>query len=173
MGFITKNANILLLFLILISSIALVFSTVFFQSNFDKINKEYTDKMSELQKASSELNTTLQILQNYRQELALKSEREKEFSEQYTVVESEKKKIVSEKEQLATEKQTIESQLNSAKADLTKALNDLASKTTLAANLEDDLTECEADRDDYKAQRDAKENDLNDCLADLASCNCT
>ncbi|HDD70915.1 MAG TPA: hypothetical protein ENF94_02000 [Candidatus Woesearchaeota archaeon] len=166
MGFITKNANVLLLFLILVSAVALVLSTVFFQSNFDKLNAEYTSKLGELARTSKELNSTMQILQNYRQELELKAEREKEFSTQYTEVQSEKEKVASEKAKLESEKNKLESQLSSVKADLTAALNDLSAKNTLVESLQEDLSDCEADRDDYKSQLDT-------CEAELASCNCT
>ena len=77
MGFITKNANILLLFLILLSSVALVLATVFFQSNFDKINTEYNEKMAKLEEVSKKLK-------EYTTELTIKEEREKEMTEHYS-----------------------------------------------------------------------------------------
>lgn len=173
MGFITKNANILLLFLILISAIALVFSTIFFQSNFDKVNSEYAVKMQELQKASGELNTTLQILQNYRSELTLKSEREKEFTEQYSEVQGEKQKIESEKNELSSQKQTLESELSYTESELLKVKNDLSSKISLVSTLETDLSECVYDKDAFQSALSTKETELDECNLKLVECNCT
>jgi len=173
MGFITKNANILLLFLILVSSVALVFSTVFFQSNFDKINEEYNDKMAELQKASSELNSTKHILLNYREELSLKSAREKEFGEQFSVVQTEKQKIATEKEKLAAQKESLDAELTTTEQEKKKLKNELSSKLSLISSLENDLAECEADKDDCEADLTAKESELDDCEQELDDCNCT
>lgn len=175
MGFITKNANIILLFLILLSSVALVLSTVFFQSNFDSINEEYQTKMMELDKASQELNTTVRILENYRDELEMKDSREKEISEQYTVVQTEKEKVATQKEKLEQQKQSLESELTSTETQLSKAKNDLAAKISLVDSLKADLAECEDDRDTYQSALNNAENNLDACQDDLAECqsNCT
>ena len=49
MAFITKNANLLLLLLIIVSATTLVAATVYFQSNFERLNNLYNDKLGKLE----------------------------------------------------------------------------------------------------------------------------
>ncbi len=67
MGFITKNANLILLLLIMLSATALVGATVFFQVNFERINTEYNQKLQQLQAVSKELETQQALLGKVRE----------------------------------------------------------------------------------------------------------
>ncbi|MBI4148225.1 hypothetical protein HY490_02950, partial [Candidatus Woesearchaeota archaeon] len=100
MGFITNNANIMLLFLIVASATILVGATVYFQTNFSHLNAEYNDKLTKLNEVSRELEAQEAILKKVKEELTLKSVRESEFTEKYTNVREEKEQLTLTKEEL-------------------------------------------------------------------------
>ncbi|MEK6822234.1 MAG: hypothetical protein AABY13_00265, partial [Nanoarchaeota archaeon] len=80
MGYITRNANIILLFLILLSAVALVGATVYFQQRFTVINTEYNAKLAQLKNISTQLEQYQTTLTTAKQELALKGSREEELT---------------------------------------------------------------------------------------------
>src|SRR3970040_1597200 len=108
MGFITKNANIILLFLIFVSATALVGATVFFQMNFERINTEYNQKIQQLQVVSNELQTQQALLNKIKSELSLKAAREEELGERFTEVKETKEQLETTKAQLERSKEQLE-----------------------------------------------------------------
>ncbi|MBW2969773.1 hypothetical protein KY309_00715 [Candidatus Woesearchaeota archaeon] len=172
MSFITKNANIVLLFLILLSSASLVGATVFFQMNFERINTEYQQKLGQLQVVSKELQAQQALLDKVKGELTLKSARESELGEKFTEVRETKEQLESEKVQLERSREQLESELESTESILRNAQVELEAKKDVIQTLteeNDQLTSqvdvCEDQRDDYKDERD-------DCLAAKALCTC-
>ena len=172
MGFITKNANVILLFLILVSATALVGATVFFQMNFERINTEYNQKIQQLQVVSNELQTQQALLNKIKSELSLKAAREEELGERFTEVKETKEQLETTKAQLERSKEQLEEELEStesslrgvqleldAKADALKVVSDENTK------LETQLDVCGDQRSDYKDERD-------DCLTEKAACTC-
>ncbi len=172
MSFITKNANIVLLFLILLSSASLVGATVFFQMNFEKINAEYNQKMQQLQVVSRELQSQQALLGKVKGELSLKVERESELGEKFTEVKETKEQLETQKAQLERSKEQLESELESTETNLRTTQIELdAKKDTIKTltdeneNLESQVDVCIDLRDDYKGERDS-------CLAAKALCTC-
>lgn len=172
MGFINKNANVILLFLILLSSVALVGATVFFQMNFERINTEYNQKVQQLQVVSKELDAQQVILDKIKSELSLKAEREEELGEKFTEVKETKEVLETQKEQLERSQEQLESELESTEGILRSTQSELEAKKDLVATLtgendklESQLDVCEDKQADYKEERD-------DCLADKALCTC-
>ncbi len=172
MGFITKNANSILLFLILLSAASLVGATVFFQMNFEKINTEYNQKVQQLQAVSKELDTQQAILNRIKSELSLKAEREEELGEKFTEVKETKEQLEVQKTQLLTSKEQLETELESTESILRETQAEVEAKKGIIATLTVDNTKlatqldvCEDSRDDYKDERD-------DCLAAKAQCTC-
>ena len=172
MGFITKNANVILLFLILLSSLALVGATVFFQMNFERINTEYNQKVQQLQSISTELEAQQVVLNKIKSELSVKAEREEQLGEKFSEVKETKEVLETQKQQLETSKEQLESELENTESILRGTQNELDAKKDIIKTLEDDnsnleaqVNVCENQRDDYKTDRD-------DCLAAKALCTC-
>ncbi len=172
MSFITKNANMILLFLIMLSAVSLVGATVFFQMNFEKINTEYNQKLQQLQTVSKELQTQQALLDKIKSELTVKTEREEQLGERFTEVKSTAEQLETQKVQLETSKEQLESELENTEGLLTSTRIELEAKKdvidTLTGendNLEAQLNVCENKRDDYKDEKDA-------CLTAKALCTC-
>ncbi len=170
MGFITKNANLILLFLIMLSAVSLVGATVFFQSNFEKITNEYNQKVQQLQTVSKDLQAQQALLDKIKQELSVKTEREEQLGEKFTEVKSTAEQLETQKEQLEKSKDQLESELENTETSLRSTQSELEAKkdiiTTMTAEndkLESQVDVCEDQRDDYKAERDT-------CVAAKAVC---
>ena len=172
MGFITKNANIILLFLIMLSAASLVGATVFFQMNFEKINAEYNQKLKQLQVVSQQLEQEQTMLDKIKSELNVKSEREQQLGEKFTEVktnkeqlETQKKQLETTTEQLQTELQSTNSQLNNAQADVETKKIQIDSLSRQNVDLTANVNVCQRQRDDYKQAKD-------DCVTAKAACTC-
>jgi chromosome segregation ATPase len=172
MGFITKNANVILLFLILLSAASLVGATVFFQMNFEKINTEYNQKVQQLQLVSKELDAQQTILNKIKSELSLKAEREEQLGEKFTEVKTTAEQLETQKTQLERSKEQLESELENTEGVLRSTQVELEAKKDVVKTLtsENDklssqLDVCEDQRADYKEERD-------DCLDEKAQCTC-
>ncbi len=175
MVYITRNANIILLFLILISASALVAATVFFQENFDRINTAYNSKLAQLNQVSEDLKEKQAALDMIKAELTLKAAREEEFASQYTAVKTEKTQLESEKKQLTQVKQSLEKELESTESELQTAKNALEAAKGEAERLKADLAESQATVtalnkkiDDYKDTISALESKVSCLQTELA-----
>jgi len=116
MGFITKNANLLLLMLIVLAALGLVGATVYFQNNFSRINAEYNSKLSELKKISKDLDDQKNLLDQVSAELQLKTAREAEIGGKYTEKVAENVELTGEKKTLEGQVTTLGNNLQTAKA---------------------------------------------------------
>lgn len=163
MAYITRNANIVLLFLILISAGALVAATVFFQENFDRLNKAYTTKLTQLNEVTKDLQEKQAALEQIKSELTLKAAREEEFTQQFTTVREEKTKLAGEKEQLTKLTTDLESELSETQSALVSTRNSLEAlkgeNEILKADLvkaQEDIVRLKSDIDDLEDANDAK-----------------
>ncbi|MBS3125670.1 hypothetical protein J4211_05490 [Candidatus Woesearchaeota archaeon] len=93
MSFINKNANLILLFLIIISAVTLVGATVFFQFKFEEINTEYNQKLQQLHTVSAELDKKQAALDKIQSDLNVKNEREQALGAQYSEVKQNKDQL--------------------------------------------------------------------------------
>jgi hypothetical protein len=84
MAYITRDANYVLLFLIVIAIIIIVGVTIFYKKNFEELNEEYTLKLDELNRISEELAQKQSLLNETQLELGLKAKREEDFPTKYT-----------------------------------------------------------------------------------------
>ncbi len=163
MAYITRNANIVLLFLILVSAAALVSATVFFQENFDRINRAYNTKLTQLNEVTKDLQEKQTALDQIKNELTLKAAREEEFTQQYTSVREEKTKLAGEKEQLTELKESLETELESAESELQATKNSLEAAKGENERLKTDLAKAEYDIDKLKDDVDELQDDVT-CL---------
>lgn len=172
MGFITNNANILLLFLIITSAVTLVAATVFFQTNFDRLNKEYQEKLAKLNAVSRELETQEAILKKVKEELTLKSVRESDFTEKYTSIRDEKQSLETTKKELETKTSKLESDLDHSAKQLMARTKELESKENTIQEKEAQISQLNKDVTLQKLRTKKCENDLNDCQVAKAKCTC-
>jgi len=139
MGYITRNANIILLFIILIAATALVGATVYFQQRFDSINGEYNSKLVQLQNVSSQLEQYQGILTKAREELVLKGSREEELTTKFTDVKSEKETLAEQNDQLLADKQSLQLNLGQTTSKLTLAQNTITVRDATIVGLNSDI----------------------------------
>ena len=161
MSYITKNANLLLLFLIVLIAGSLVGATVYFQARFTNVNGDYDAKLAELKNVTDQVNQYQETLQKAQIELELKSSREEQFTEKYTEAKAttdqlqktsaELEKDVADLTAQVAAKASQVSMLQSPVAELANDLDDEKKKTTdLADELEelDDRADCLESTDD-------------------------
>lgn len=163
MSFINKNANLVLLFLIIISAIALVGATVFFQTRFEDINSEYTQKLEQLRLVSADLEQQQALLNKIKADLNIKNEREQALGEQFTEVKETKELLETQKQNLETRKQELETELEDTESSLQNTQSELEAKKTLVAQLTGEV-------DTWKAKTNVEENKRKRAEDDLKSC---
>jgi len=144
-SYITRNANILLLFLILLAATALVGATVYFQERFGSINTEYDAKLAQLDNVSATLEEYQEILSAAREELALKGSREDELTSKFTSVKTEKEEIETQRDTLKSDKKTLEAQLAIKTNEVNTLNNELGLKDATIISLKDDIDDLEDD----------------------------
>jgi chromosome segregation ATPase len=168
-GYITRNANIILLFLILLSAAALVGATVYFQTRFDSINSEYTTKMTQLRNVSTQLEEYQGILNKAKEELQLKGTREEELTTQYTDIKSAKEAILAERDKLASDKQKLTTNLAETTSRLTAAQNTLSQNTQQIISMSTEIAGYKSQITDLNSKITQYKDDIDD-LQDERSC---
>jgi chromosome segregation ATPase len=158
MAYITRNANIVLLFLILISAGALVAATVFFQENFDRLNRAYQTKLTQLNEVTKDLDEKQSALETIKSELTLKAAREEEFTQQYTTVREEKTTLEGEKKQLTAQKESLTRELEDTESELSSTRNSLEAVKGENERLKVDLADATADVAALKDDKDELED---------------
>jgi chromosome segregation ATPase len=154
MAYITRNANIMLLFLILVSAAALVGATVFFQENFDRLNSAYSIKLSQLGDVSKDLADKQSALDQIKSELTLKSAREEEFTHQYTDVKTEKTQLEGEKKSLTQQNTDLGHQVQDTKSQLMSTQSTLEAAQNENALIKSQLAEAQANVIKLKKDKD-------------------
>src|SRR3989338_2840442 len=103
MSFINRNANLILLALIVVSAVALTGATVFFQRNFEDVNIRYDGKLAELNDISKQLKSYKEILDQTKEEIELLRVRDEDFTDKFTEVKDEKETLAGNKKKLESE----------------------------------------------------------------------
>ncbi|MFQ5621320.1 MAG: hypothetical protein ACE5FT_05755 [Candidatus Nanoarchaeia archaeon] len=165
MAYITRNANLILLFCIVLSLTFLVGSSVFYQTNLSKLNIQYDQKVQDLDQITKELNTKIRILDQVKKDLKLKAEREESFTSKYTEIRGEKDALESEKKSLTSEKESLESQLTTANEAKKKAEAQTAFEQAQNQELTINLNRAEDRADEYEDLYDSCRDDLAICQA--------
>jgi len=172
MSFINKNANMILLFLIILSATSLVGATIFFQMNFDRINTEYQQKLKQLQTVSTELDTQQQLLSKIKSELSVKQEREEVLGEKFTEVKATKEKLETQKAQLEQTREQLEEELDSTEGILRDTRSELEAKKDLVTTLTGEKAKLVIQVNVEKDARENAEDSRDDCLTAKALCAC-
>jgi chromosome segregation ATPase len=172
MGFITKNANMILLFLIMLSAASLVGATVFFQMNFEKINTEYNQKVQQLQVISKDLQIKQALLDKIKGELTIKTERETQLGEKFTEVKTDKEQLETQKAALESTKEHLTAELETTESSLRSTQSELEAKKDVITTLQNDNDKLSVQLDVCGDQRDDYKDDKNACVAAKALCTC-
>ena len=146
MAYITRNANILLVFLIVLTAIFLVGIALFATSEINSLNSMYTEKVNSLKDVEADLQSKIKLLDQVKQELKLKQERETSFTQKYTQVKGEKK--------------TVQQSLDRTAAEKKQALDSLASTQNQLTDLNSRLNFDEAQIAQQNAQISQMQSDL-------------
>lgn len=117
MSFITQNANIALLFLIVLASAGLVAATLYFQANFTKINDAYDSKLEELNHVTQELEAQKKTLAEVSSEAEMKKKREEEIAGKFGEVKTAKETLEQEKTTLEKKASSLEGLVGDLKKD--------------------------------------------------------
>lgn len=168
MSFITKNANTVLLFLLVISSLALIGATIFFQLNFERINTEYNYKVQQLRQVNTDLQTQQELLEKIKGELSVRTAREEEFTEKYTEVRTTKEQLETQKLSLEEQKNQLQQDLQETATELTSVTSELESARDRIDNLEAEILELEDDNEILKRAKDDLEDQLSACQANCS-----
>lgn len=165
MGYITRNANVILLFMILIAATALVGATIYFQSRFTAINDEYNDKLAQLRNVSTQLEQYQGVLSTAKEELALKGTREQDLTSKYTTVKGEKEALAAERDGLLTDKASLQTALESRTTELTSAKNQVLNDQSIINGLRSDISTLQAQNANLRDDVEDLEDQV-DCLED-------
>ena len=170
MSYITKNANMLLLFLIVLSATGLVAATVYFENNFERLNKDYEGKVAELIRISSELQQKRDALEKASRELVVKGTREEEIAEQFTEVRTEKEELATKKAELEKSKAQLEAEVSELNLDLQKLERERLDLQNEVNILESDLRTTRASLAKASADLSNERSAHSACNTALATC---
>ncbi|MCK4670109.1 MAG: hypothetical protein KAT43_02805 [Nanoarchaeota archaeon] len=161
MAYMKQNVNFVLLFFIILASVTILGSTVYYQLTLKDLSGKYNDALVEMDTINKSLGSKLRRLADVRSELELKSERETELSGQFTEIKSTKEELEKDKSYLQGELNSAKLTISTTKTELANAQQDIAALQTDLANarktllkLDDDLEECEDDLHDCQEQLD-------------------
>ena len=163
MAYITRNANLILIFCVVLSLTFLVGTTVFYQTNLSRINEEYNTKVDELKQTEKELNTKIKILDQVKKDLKLKSERETSFTEKFTEIRGEKETIEQERNRLQSEKESLQKEVGDAKEAKKQAEASAEFERKRTIELTSQLDEMTSEKNKYKGL-------YNKCTGELDAC---
>ncbi|MBI4450779.1 hypothetical protein HY642_02275 [Candidatus Woesearchaeota archaeon] len=176
MSYITRNANLLLLFLVVLAATFMVGATVYYQQNFDNLNAQYSVKLSQLNNVSKELEQYQATLNKIKADLQLRLAREEEFTEKYTEVRGTKESLEQDKSRLLKDKADLDTSLKDTKEKLGLRVQELNSANSQIetlkgsiAGLESTVSSKSTEISSLKSKVNNLEDDVDD-LEDEVSC---
>lgn len=162
MSFINRNANLILLFLIVGSAVALVGLTVFFQRNFTDVNVRYNEKLTALKNISDTLESQQKLVVQAKQELDLLRARDVDFSQKFTSVKETKESLEGERETLLTEKTSLTVRLATAENNITYLSDESKKFKLLYRNLQADYDSLQNDNNALRSKINKLEKEIRD-----------
>jgi len=156
MSYITRNANMILLFLIVLIAASLVGATVFFQARFTNVNQEYDIKLAELENVTAQVEEYRGVLEKAQIELELKASREEQFTEKYTEAKA-------TADELERESQSLEVQLADAYTSIDSKIQQISALSSQVVSLESDIAAKQSANDDLEDDIEDLEDKV-DCL---------
>src|SRR3989338_4134797 len=162
MSFINRNANLILLFLIVGSAVALVGLTVFFQRNFTDVNLRYNEKLGALKNISETLERQQSLVIQAKQELDLLRARDVDFSQKFTSVKETKESLDDERQNLLLDKADLTLRLAKSETNVTILSDESRKFKLLYRNLQVDYSQLESDNDALRNKVNKLEKEISD-----------
>lgn len=158
MAYINKNANLVLLFLIVISVAFLVGATVFYQSAMGRVNDRYNDKVLRLKDIEKELDVKVKLLEKVKRDLELKAAREESFSQKFSDIRNQNEALEKDKLGLEGAKSSLEKQLSDIQTQISSLQADLSYERAKIAQLQQDISDLKHEIDDAEEDVDYYRN---------------
>ena len=174
MAVMKKDVNLGLLLLIVAALLMFSGFTVYYQTSFKNLSTTYQNKLKELGKVTSDLETKRSQLNETSVQLQLKKQKEEDLSKKFVDTKSERDQLETDKNKLTADLTSTKATLSQTKADLAKIQSDLNAQTALVGQLNTQVLGLKADKDRLNSQI-ASLNAKIDCLkskadADEGSC---
>jgi len=177
MSFIQKNANVFLLFLVVLSALSMVGVAMYAQIRLGVINKDYEAKSTKLQQVEGQLADQEKVLDSVKKEINVTKSRETELSKKYTDTDVAKKKTEQELKEEKKAKDLAEDKLDTALVDLDASNRARAGAELAAQSAQSALVGCESDRktlqsafNSCQSTKSNYEGQLSACKSQLSSC---
>ncbi|MBL7054130.1 hypothetical protein ISS05_00035 [Candidatus Woesearchaeota archaeon] len=162
MAFMKKDVNLGLLLVIIATLLLFSGFTVYYQTNFKNVVSDYHNKLSQLEKVTSDLGQEKTKL-NETYQLRVKAEKDvKALDSQYRLLGDERDQLEDAKNTLQSELGSTKTKLAEAQVQLSSAQSELSStqdllKTANAkiSSLNSRIDDLQDSRDSYKAQYEA------------------
>lgn len=158
MGYMKRNVNLGLLFLIVATLIAFAGFATYYQTTFFNLSTSYEDKVGKIDTLVETLSAEKTKLNQTSYQLQVKAEREKDLSSKYD-------SLRDVKEQLELDKALLQTELTNTKSDLSSTKAELSATQSSLAVAENTI----ADRDATIASRDSEISSLNSQVSSLCS----
>jgi chromosome segregation ATPase len=153
MAFMRRDVNFGLLILIIATLILFSGFTVYYQTNFKNVVTEYNDKLEQLKKVTSDLESE-KIKLNQTYQLRVKAERDmKALDTQYRL-------LSDERDQLENDKNKLQSELLATKATLSETEAKLSQTQTLLSQTQDSLKTANARISSLNSRIDDLKDDI-------------
>ncbi|MCK5282987.1 MAG: hypothetical protein KAK00_06265 [Nanoarchaeota archaeon] len=164
MGFIQKNVNFGLLFLIIVLAVSIASIGVYYNQNYAYLSDEYHNKINALQRVQNDLLFHKTRLNQTATDLKIKEQDESELNRRYT-------KIRDAKEKLDIDYDNLKLDLNKKNVDLLAKTNDLISARSEIASQKISIVELNDDISQYETRISSYKSKLSDvCSACGAVC---
>lgn len=154
MSYITRNANMILLFLIVLIAGSLVGATVFFQARFSSTNEEYDARVAELDSITAQVTEMQAVLEKAQLELELKASREESFTEKYAEAKGTADDLTSQNEDLEIQLADSNSQITLKNNKISTLTSQIASKDALLKSKDNTIDDLNDDKDDLDDEVD-------------------
>ncbi|MBI5390181.1 hypothetical protein HZB02_01720 [Candidatus Woesearchaeota archaeon] len=154
MGYLQQNMNLVLLILIAVIIIALAGVTVYYQSTYQNISTEFTNRISELKTTQDQLTKQKSALNQTNEQLQLKEKSQQELQALYTTMEGERNQLQADKDALLKKLETTASERDTALVSLKDTSNMLLATQS-------NLTQARVDVTRYSNQVRSLEGKLN------------
>lgn len=155
MAIMRKDVNFVLFILIIVTLLAFVGFSTYYQKTFKNVSTEYRQKISELDEVSSSLQVAQTNLSKTSRELRVKAEREEDLSKKYIDVKDERdvfeRNFLDTREQLTDTIEELEnkkSEIDTANAKISDLNSEVSTLTDRVANKDaviDALQQCASD----------------------------
>ncbi len=148
--------------LLLIVAALLMFSgfTVYYQTTFKNVSKNFETKIKELESVSQELESKRGQLNETSLQLQLRKQQEEGLSKKFVETESERSRLESDKKKLEVELANTKASLASTAAKLAETQSQLSAQVQLAADLSRQVANLRSDVDKLEKK--------NNCLKSTA-----